>query len=333
MPKKVFDSFFHTIVRDIKNGYQPGEKFLSIRDISARYKVSVQTAQRGVKRLEEYGYISVKRRAGITIEAPQPRNALEGYKITVVSAKTEPRFNDTFYKGIREVAKERGVEIRFEVIKNIDVNSLGFGEYLLSLNTDGIIALSFRSSALPFYHVLREGLDIVTDIIIDELPILPSVQTDNLRHAREAGQIFLEKGYRNFLIVGYASVKRNRRYEGVYDVVRDNCEDIQYVCLSEHDSITRIDNFLDKFNRRCAIFSADYSANYVVGAKLVQHGIEVKNDNFLVYDCENECFMYTGLKPVRKVALSILQMGRELCNTLIYKRENGVYPLPLQRKI
>ncbi|GHU93430.1 hypothetical protein FACS189479_04790 [Spirochaetia bacterium] len=132
MPKKILDAFFGSMIRDIKNHYQSGDKFLSIREIAEQYKVSVQTAQRGVKRLEEYGYISVKQKAGITVETLRPTKKLAGYKIAVVSARPDARFND-----------------------------VKFSEYLLSLDADGIIALYCRDSILPFYHVLREGLDIV----------------------------------------------------------------------------------------------------------------------------------------------------------------------------
>jgi hypothetical protein len=42
---------------------------------------------------------------------------------------------------------------------------------------------------------------------------------------------------------------------------------------------------------------------------------------------------YHGLAPVRRVALSFTTLGAELCKVLIAKRETGVYPLPLQRKV
>jgi DNA-binding transcriptional regulator YhcF (GntR family) len=333
MPKKVFDAFFHTTIRDIKNHYQPGDKYLSIRQMAEKYRVSIQTAQRGVKKLEEYGYITVKRKAGITIESLRPRKKLDGYKIAVVSARADVRFNEAFLKGIRETADEKGVSARFEHIPDIDVRSLGFGDYLLSLDADGIIALYFNNSALPFYHVMREGRDIVADIILDELPILPVVQTDNFRHAREAGRIFVERGYRRFLVVGYYPRKKNRRFEGMLEAIEGNCEDVRYIYLPDAGSMTAIDTFFHTFNSRCAVYSVDYSANYIVGAKFMQYKIPVKNDNFLVYDCEEETFNYHGLSPVRRVAPSFYSLGSELSKVLIAKQETGGYPEPLQRKI
>jgi DNA-binding LacI/PurR family transcriptional regulator len=258
---------------------------------------------------------------------------LDGYRIAVVSAKDDTRFNDAFMLGINAEAAGKGVSAEFIQLPEIDIRSLNFGDYLLSIDADGIIALYFRNSALPFYHVLREGRDIVTDIITDELPALPSVQTGNFRHAQEAGRLFLEQGYRRFLVVGHSPLKRNRRYEGIYDVIKNRCDDIRYVCLGDHDSIKEIDSFFSAFDKHSAVFSVDYSSNYITAAMFMQHRLEVKNNNFLVYDCEEEFFSYHGLKPVKKVGPSIFTIGRELCRTLITKRETGAYPLPLQRKI
>jgi DNA-binding transcriptional regulator YhcF (GntR family) len=333
MPKKVLDSFFHTLVKVIKNDYQPGDKFLSIRELSAQYQVSTQTVQKGIKKLEEYGYISIRQKAGITINSLRPLKKFDGYKIAVVSAREEPHFIDAFLKGIHKTADTYGISVQHEFINEQDVRSLSFGEHLCSLGADGVIALNFRNSALPFYHVLREGIDIVTDVILDELPILPAVQTDNFRHSREAGRIFLEQGYRRILAVGYFPPVRNRRFDGLRDMVKEQGKELSYIHLPDADSMRKIDNFFHNFDRHSAVFSADYSANYIAGAKYVQYKIPVRNDNFLVYDCEDDFFTYSGLGPVRKVGPSMTTIGAELCKTLMTKQETGAYPLPLQRKI
>jgi hypothetical protein len=159
------------------------------------------------------------------------------------------------------------------------------------------------------------------------------VQTDNYHHAREAGRIFREQGYRRLLVVGYYPQKGNRRYEGMYDAIKDSCDDVRYICLTDMGAMNKIDSFFHRFDSRCAVYSVDYSANYIVGAKFIQYRITVKNDNFLVYDCEENSFTYHGLNPVKRVAPSFFTLGSELCKVLIAKRETGVYPLPLQRKI
>jgi DNA-binding transcriptional regulator YhcF (GntR family) len=333
VPKKVFDSFFSTIIRNIKNNYHEGDKFLSLREIAEQYKVSLQTAQRGVRKLEDFGYVSVKRKAGITVQSLRPRKKLENYKISVVSARQDARFNDAFFRGIRETAEEKGMLARFENIPDMDYRSLQFGDYLLSLEADGIITLYFSNASLPFYHVMREGMDIVSDIILDELPILPSVQTDNYHHSRAAGRIFLGNGYRRFLVIGYYPRKGNRRFVGLYDTIKEETNDVQYICLTDEGAMNAIDSFFHRFNSRCAVYTVDYSANYIAGAKFIQYKIPVKNDNFLAYDCEEEVFSYHGLTPVKRVGPSFHTLGSELCKVLIAKRETGEYPEPRQRKI
>jgi DNA-binding transcriptional regulator YhcF (GntR family) len=333
MPKKVIDTFFNALVRDIKNYYQPGDKFPSVRAIAEQHGISIQTAQRGIKRLEYYGYVSIKSKAGITIASLEPQKKLEGYKVAVVSSRADTRFNNAFFKGISDIAAEREISARFVQMPSLNHSSLQFGEYLLSLDANGIIALYFNKSALPFYHVMREGMDIVSDIILDELPTLPAVQTDNYLHGREAGLIFEKRGYRRFLVVSYYPKKSNRRYAGMYESVKNFSNDIEYIWLSDIGSIYTIDSFFHNFNSDCAVYSTDYSASYIVGAKFIQYKIPVKNDNFLVYDCEDESFVYHGLMPVKRVGPSFHTLGSELCKVLIAKWETGEYPKPRQRKI
>ena len=333
MPKKVLNTFYNSLVRDIRNNYQVGDKYPSIRDLAEKYGISIQTAQHGVSRLEEYGYVSVKRKAGIVIASLRPQNKLNNYRIAVVSARADTRFNNAFFKGTTEVAAEKGVTAKFVQMPDMDHRTLQFGDYLLSLDADGIIALYFNNSALPFYHVMREGMDLVADIILDELPTLPAVQTDNYRHAREAGLIFRKKGFRRFLVIGYFPRMRNRRFEGMYEAIKDCCDEIKYVWLSDMGSMGVLDSFFHKFDSRCAVYSMDFSANYIAGAKFIEYKIPVMNDNFLVYDCEEGSFMYHGLNPVKRVGPSFFTLGAELCSTLIAKCETGAFPLPLQRKI
>ncbi|MDR0640986.1 MAG: GntR family transcriptional regulator [Treponema sp.] len=333
MPRKIFDEFFNTVKRDLENHYSEGSKYLSVRKLAEKFQVSVQTAQRAVKKLEELGCLSVKQRAGITVKSVRPLGKAGDYRIAVVSAREDTRFNRAFFKGIRETAGEKGINVSFEELPNIDTCSLRFGEYLLSLNVNGIIALYFSNSALPFYHVMREGLDIAADIIPDEFPGLPVVQTNNYRHAGEAGRIFLDNGYRRILVAGYYPQRKNRRFEGLYDAVKDFSGSIKYVCLTEFGAMNALDSFFNNFDSRCAVFSVDFSANYIVAAKFIQHEIRVKNDNFLVYDCEEDLFHYKGLSPVKRVAPSFFTLGAELCKILITKLETGAYPVPLQRKI
>lgn len=333
MPKHVFDDFFLKMLKHIRTEYKVGEKYLSIREIAASFGVSLQTAQRGVQKLVECGMIQVRQKSGITIVAVRPLRMVAGRKILVISNQNDEHFTDAFMRGIDSVSSERGIEVIFQDNHRSDVSSLDFGEYLLSFGADGIIALSFRDSALPFYHVMREGVDIIADVILDELPVLPAIQTDNHLHARNAGRLMIERGYSRLLVVGYYAQAGNHRYEGFSEVVKDHGASVEYVCLSEIDAMKRLDRFFNTFSPDCAVFSNDYSASYVVGAKFIQFGLRVSNDNFIVYDSEDEYFHYSGLGDVRAIAPSLVEIGTELCSALVAKWESGAFPLPLQRRI
>lgn len=333
MPKKVFEAFYRELVRDIRANYKERDKYLSVRQIADKFSVSLQTAQKGVRKLSNNGMVSAVPKSGITIISLEQISPVRGKRVMVVSHQHDKRFDQAFMEGILNVARPEEVQVDFIDDSKIDISSIAFGDYLLGLNVDGVITLSFKDSALAFYHALREGLDIVSDIIIDELPLLPAVQTDNYKHAREAGSMMLRKGYKYFLVVGYYPKERNKRYLGFHDGLEHLGENIKYVCISDNAAMRKIDNFYHFFSGDMAVFSTDYATNYILAAKFMQHKVKVKSDNFLVYDCEEDKFHYEGLPPIHSVAPSLRYLGRELVKTLFHKWKTGKYPEPLQRKI
>jgi len=333
MPRKIFDNFYRELVRDIRTNYKEEDKYLTVRQIAEKFSVSLQTAQKGVRELSNKGMVSAVPKSGITIKSLEQKSSVKGKKVMVVSHKHDRRFDQAFMAGILEVAGVEEVQVDFLDDSKIDVSSIAFGDYLLRLNVDGVITLAFKDSALAFYHALRDGLDMVSDIIIDELPMLPAVQTDNYVHAREAGAMMLHQGYKYFLVVGYYPKESNKRYLGFHDGLERLGENIKYVCLADDAAMRKIDNFFHFFSEDMAVFSTDYATNYILAAKFIQHRVRVKSDNFLVYDCEEEKFHYDGLPPIHSVAPSLMTLGRGLINTLLHKWRTGAYPLPLQKKI
>ena len=104
MPKLVFESFLRALRKDIVTNYEKGDKYLSVREISEKFSVSLQTAQKGVTELQNDGLIISKPRAGITIaEKDYSRKSLLGKKIIVMSNRQDGRFFSSFYDGVREV--------------------------------------------------------------------------------------------------------------------------------------------------------------------------------------------------------------------------------------
>jgi DNA-binding LacI/PurR family transcriptional regulator len=188
MPKLVMDRLYRDLVRDIRTNYKIGETYLTLDQISARFKVSKLTAQRCIKKLAVRNMVQANPRSGIRIRSHEEGRDLAGRKIVMLTPYQDHKFSQAFLTGIQEAAEPAGIKAEHAVSQYPEQDTLGFGDYLLGLDADGVIALSFFGSALPFYHALTRGLDVVSDIHYPQLPILPVVETDNERHGRELGR-------------------------------------------------------------------------------------------------------------------------------------------------
>lgn len=332
MPRKVFDSFVRDLKRDLRVHGEVGSRYLSTRDIARRFSVSLQTAQKGVRELCRLGMVRAAPRAGITVTSLEPQAPLSGRHIVMVSNHRDRRFNEAFLGGAAEVAVRERVSVELIESSRTDTTSTTFGEYLLGLRADGVVALAFHDAALGFYHAMREGLDVVADIILDELPQLPAVQTDNVAHARAAGTRMVRRGYRRMLVVGYYPAG-NTRHLGFETGAEETGAETSYVCLRNPDAVRTIDHFFYFMDDSMAVFSCDYASNYVVAAKFAQHGIGVRRDNFMVYDSEEEHFHYPGLPSVPSAGPSLKVIGGSLVEALLRKWREGTWQQPLQRRL
>ncbi len=332
MPKKVLNSFLRDIRRDIKINYQPGDRYLTMRVIADTFQVSLQTAQKGIAILESEGLVRSKKKSGIFIESLESHGITKGKHLIVLSNKQDQRFYNTFFEGVKKELEGTDITLSLIVNTHDKTDNLSFGEYLVSLKADGIIALSFDKAMLPFYHVIREGVDIVSDIIIDQLPILPAVQTDNYKHAFAAGEILIQNGYKDFFVFGYFS-EQNKRYQGFYDAVKSQARSVTYIHLSDIEAMAKTDAIFHNLSFTTAVFSCDYSTNYILASQFVKHNVKVHAYNFLAYDSESNFFHYPGLPPIRCVAPSFFNLGESLASTILSKWKNGEFPVPLQKKI
>lgn len=332
MPKKVFDSFIRELRRDIKMNYKVGDRYVTMRQIADIFQVSLQTAQKGIALLETEGVVKSKKKSGIYIESLESKATTNGKHLVVLSNKQDQRFYNIFFEGVKRQLEN--TKISLELIANPynNTDNLAFGDYLVSLKADGIIALSFEKAALPFYHAIREGVDIVSDIIIDQLPILPAVQTHNYQHANVAGEILLQNDYKDFFVFGYYP-EHNKRYKGFYDAVKSRARSVTYIHLSDIEAMAKTDAIFHNLSKTTAIFSCDYSANYILASQFLKHNVKISAFNFLAYDSESDFFHYPGLPPIRCVAPSFFNLGEALAKTILEKWETGVFPLPLQQKI
>jgi len=263
---------------------------------------------------------------------PSAGTGLAGKRIGVVSNVHDFRFNEAFCHGLRERVRAHEITVHWTPELGDSTSSLGFGRKLVSLGMDGVVALGFKDAALPFYHALREGVDLVADIGLDDLPILPVVQTDNFAHSRAAALLLARAGYRHVLVAGYYPAE-NARHRGFLSGISDGAVRADYVCLSDPGAMSALDRFFHAFSGTSAVFSQDYATNYVLASKFLQHRVEVRADNFLVYDAEDAHFEHQALPPVRAIAPSLKEIARRLADKLLAKWRTGRYPEPLFEKI
>lgn len=336
MPKLVYKNFYRALRRDIEKNYKNGDKYLKVREIAEKFSVSLQVAQKAVAQLESEGVIAAKPRVGITVQnIDSAPNDLKGKKIVVLSNKQDYHFYASFLRGIEENCSNYNVSVEFKLNTFEKTDSLDFGEYLTSLEADGIIALSFINSALPFYYAIREGQDIVSDIIIDPLPILPAVQTDNYRHSFDAAKILSRQKCKRYFVLGYYP-QDNKRFKGFCDGIKENWHgatlpEVNYIQLSKMNMLSEVINIVHSYSESAGFFISDYSASYFFGMVCLQEKIRPRN--ILAYDADDNYFSLPGMEAIRTVSPSFYELGTQLSNVLIHKWQTGKYPEPLQRKI
>mgnify|MGYP002348635525 FL=1 len=63
MPRQVFPDFLRHLRNDIVSSHTSGDRYLSIREIAAKFGVSVQTAQKGVTQLAAEQILEPRKKA------------------------------------------------------------------------------------------------------------------------------------------------------------------------------------------------------------------------------------------------------------------------------
>ena len=330
MPKQIFDKLYRNIKQDICTNYSPKQKYLQVREIATKFCASIQTVQKVIGKLKEEGMVSTQPRQGIIVQKLDVPSSPSGKKIIVISNKQDGHFYEAFYEGVRSNVASEGISTSFMLNTYGSTTNLGFGQYLESLDADGIIALSFSNSALPFYYCQSHGIDIVSDYIIDDLPTLPAVQTNNYLHAQEAGLEFLKRGCTHVVEVGFYP-QGSKRYTGLHDALeKGNCT-LTYFDLSSSKYLGAVSDAIRGADPHTGFFISDYAAAYLFGSLCLQS--KAKPLHTLIYDAEDTYFRLEGLNPIRTVAPSFHELGTALSDVLLYKWKHGTYPQPLQRKI
>ena len=160
--------------RDISTNYGIGDRYITLDKICSKFMVCRQTGNKGVKQLVSEKILTSSRGQGIRVTGQDQSLEVAGKKLLVYSrTRHHQPTNEAFLKGVRQAAEPRGVNVSFLLVETDDTQSLDFGKHLVSLDADGIIALDFPVSPLPFYYAITHGMDIVAEIDLPELPIRP----------------------------------------------------------------------------------------------------------------------------------------------------------------
>lgn len=337
MPKQVYPDFLRHLRNDIISSYFGGERYLSIREIATKFGVSVQTAQKGVTQLAEEMILEPRKKAGIFIgkEMKKIANPLANKEVVVISKVATPIFYQGFLDGVKERLKDTGVTVKMMVLnESEDASSLDFGKRLVDLHADGIVTLCFtRESALPFYYAIREGVNIVADIILDDLPLLPAVQTDNYKHAFAAGRLMSQMGLDSLYVFG-TYPESNKRLLGFSQAVKNSEASIRYQQLTGVDLMMRTMNILSALTPKTGIFLSDYTTLHNVASLCSRFHIQFAPGTVVAYDgADANEVRYPGIPPIPCIGPTFKDLGYHLCDVLVYKWTNGVYPQPLQKKI
>lgn len=336
MPKNVWHDFYLAVKRDIETTRSSGERYLTVRGIASKFGVSLQTAQRAVARLAEEHYVTAKPRSGIIVCNKTEVSPMRGKRVLVLSAKRDRRFYTSFLFGVKKAFEGEDVAVDFAVNDFPSETSLEFGKHILSLGADGIIALAFPNSALPFYHAMREGQDLISDIILDDLPTLPVLQTDNYAHSYEAGRILGTHKCARYYMISSDPEAGNKRAQGFFDGLQktwrwEERPRMTYIHLASDNAVGNVIASLLSHGRDSAFFIGDWSANYLFGALCLQEGVQPRFS--LVYDGDDAYFSMQGLEPIRAVAPPFHELGKRLGGALLAKWQTGSFPSPLQQKI
>ena len=337
MPRKVLEGLVAELALDIRGNRRAGDRYLTVRELAGRFGVSLQTAHKALRRLVDGGLLSTSRRAGTTVLArPGFEPDLEGRKVLLLSNNPDLRFNQAFRRGVETALAPLGMDCVMQVNKEPNTESLGFGAGLLEtcrgLRAAGVVAIYFRKAELAFYHLLQNGVAMVADIALDNLPVLPSVQTDNARHVRGAARRFHQWGRTEVLAAGFWDPRCTR-----FEVFREEMlrlargASVTHLRLTDPDFPARLHLFFEGFDERKGVFSLDYAANHVLAPCFTTWGIDPSR-RFLVYDSEGGVFRHPGLPEVESVGPSLESIGRRLAEKLVHKLRTGAFLEPLAER-
>jgi DNA-binding LacI/PurR family transcriptional regulator len=339
MPKLVMNTLLSSIRKDLQSHYAVGDRYLSVRSAARKFGVSYLTAYTGIKVLSERGMLELKRGSGSVVRSLTDSLDCSGKRIIVLAHDRSRFFNEAFLGGVREAASEDGVSVQLVEAPVCNHRSLDFGDYILGLRADGVVALSFDNTALPFYHAMINGMDMVGNVALQELPLFPAVQTDNERHARAAAQLLVHQGYTEILVgssmpIDYEGFRGffSTRYRSFIEEISTRAT-ITHLQLTSPEAMFTMENFFSSFSPAHAVFSLEMSSNHLLASQFVRFGIPLRRSNFIIFDNLTDLFTHEGLQPMPTIGPSLRTLGSACARKLIDKWKHGSFTEPLLEKI
>jgi DNA-binding LacI/PurR family transcriptional regulator len=342
MPRKVLGKLCREARRDISANYGAGQRYLTVRAIAAKFGVAYGTAEKAVKQLVAEGIVRAVPGGGITVLGSGSGAALAGKEIAMLMPPRMAHAEDqAFLRGALSEAEPEGVRVRLVRPEGVVAASYSFGDYIAGLDADGVVAVSHPNSALGFYHALVRGVDLVSDIYYEHLPVLPVVQTDNFGHGRRAAEIFHRSGRDQVVVVSCSSPLGRaacqgyfaERYDGLLSYARETKMDVSPIVVTEPGAMDLLSSFLFHFSDRRGVFTLDIESNILVAMQFVRHQLPVEGNNFIAYDSLADTECYEGLAPIPTVGPSLERIGAALARKLIRKWQEGSFAEPLREKI
>lgn len=328
MPKKVIDTLLDKIRISIAEHYELGDKYLTVRELASLYQVSLQTAHKAIRILKSENIVAAKPKTGTVITSKKPINTIKGKTLGVFSNLNDPIYDMTFYKTIEKSVESAGIQVRFTHLEERKLPGLALAKHILDLNLDCGMFLSYTNSALSLYHLFMNQFIFVSDIGYEELPMIPTIQTDNYRHSFEAGKRQASMGYSSFVMIGCQSRQESLRYKGYVDGIGKTESAVRYIQLVDPSGIAKMSNTIHYLEEDTAVFCADFPLVDMVASKFLQYQKEVKNDNFMIYDCAENSYLFHGLPLIRSAAPGIIEIAQGLSQMIIKILETDIIPQP-----
>ncbi len=237
-----------TIYQDILNEItsrtlNPGDKVLSEKELSEKYKVSRITSKKALEMLSEEGYISRSPGRGSFINPDVDISVAENKShkpplIGLIIEDFAENFGTFIISGVERACAKMGYTVVLKRSFGSQKKEKQAIDEMLALGVEGLIILPVHGDNYS-ESVLKLAIDKFPTVLIDrELKGIPLsyVGTDNFNSAKELTDYLFEKGHKEMCFLGPLSPDTSTVNERVDGFIKSN---------AEHNIITNDANFIN----------------------------------------------------------------------------------------